>query len=91
MTGIKCSREFRAIENVGLYIPGGTAILPSTLMMLAIPAIIAGCKRIVVCSPTNKSISPEVLYVAKYLGIKEFYKVGGAQAIGLMAYGTNKY
>ena len=90
MTGIKCSREFRAIENVGLYIPGGTAILPSTLMMLAIPANIAGCKRIVVCSPTNKSISPEVVYVAKYLGIKEFYKVGGAQAIGLMAYGTNK-
>ncbi|MCB0744817.1 MAG: histidinol dehydrogenase, partial [Ignavibacteriae bacterium] len=90
MPGIKCSREFRAIENVGLYIPGGTAILPSTLMMLAIPAKIAGCNRIVVCSPTNKSISPEVLYVAKYLGISEFYKVGGAQAIGLMAYGTNK-
>ncbi|MFZ1291156.1 MAG: histidinol dehydrogenase [Melioribacteraceae bacterium] len=88
--GINCSREFRAIENVGLYIPGGTAILPSTLMMLAIPAQIARCKRIVICSPTNKNITPEVLYVAKYLGIKEFYKVGGAQAIGLMAYGTNK-
>lgn len=90
MSGIKCSREFRAIDDVGLYIPGGTAILPSTLMMLAIPAIIAGCKRIVICSPTSKSISPEVLHVAKYLGITEFYKVGGAQAIGLMAYGTNK-
>ena len=88
--GITCTREFRPIENVGLYIPGGTAILPSTLMMLAIPAIIAGCKRIVVCSPTGNNVSPEVLYVANYLGIKEFYKVGGAQAIGLMAYGTNK-
>ncbi len=89
MDGIKCSRDFRAIENVGLYIPGGSAILPSTLIMLAVPAIIAKCKRIVVCSPINKNISPEVLYVAKYLGIKEFYKVGGAQAIGIMAYGTN--
>ncbi|MBK7105145.1 MAG: histidinol dehydrogenase [Ignavibacteriae bacterium] len=90
MKGINCSREFRAIENVGLYIPGGTAILPSTLMMLAIPAKIAGCKRIVVCSPTNKNITAEVLYVAKFLGINEFYKVGGAQSIGLMAYGTNQ-
>jgi histidinol dehydrogenase len=90
MPMIKCSREFRAIENIGLYIPGGTAILPSTLIMLTIPAIIAGCKRIVICSPAKKNISTEVLYVAKFLGIKEFYKVGGAQAIGLMAYGTNK-
>lgn len=89
MDGIKCSREFRAIENVGLYIPGGTAKLPSTLLMLAIPAKIAGCKRIVVCSPTDKDISPEVLFTAKYLGITEFYKIGGAQAIGMMAYGTN--
>ena len=88
MPGINCSREFRAIENVGLYIPGGTAILPSTLMMLAIPAKIAGCRRIVVCSPTEKNTSAEILYVAKYLGLTEFYKVGGAQAIGLMAYGT---
>lgn len=88
MAGVKCLRDFRAIENVGLYIPGGTAILPSTLLMLAIPANLAGCKRIVVCSPTSKNINPEVLYVAKYLGITEFYKVGGAQAIGLMAYGT---
>jgi histidinol dehydrogenase len=90
ISGITCTREFRPIENVGLYIPGGTAILPSTLMMLAIPAIIAGCERIVVCSPTGNNVSPEVLYVANYLGIKEFYKVGGAQAVGLMAYGTNK-
>ncbi len=90
MAGINCSREFRAIENAGLYIPGGTAILPSTLMMLAIPAIIAGCKRLVVCSPTVKNLSNEILYVARYLGIDEFYKVGGAQAIALMAYGTKK-
>ncbi|MCW8848663.1 MAG: histidinol dehydrogenase, partial [Melioribacteraceae bacterium] len=88
MPGIKCAREFRAIEGVGLYIPGGTAILPSTLLMLAIPAKIAGCQRIVVCSPAKDKVSPEVLYVAKYLGITEFYQVGGAQAIGLMAYGT---
>ena len=90
MRGIKCSREFKAIENVGLYIPGGTAILPSTLMMLAIPAKIAGCKKIIVCSPTKNNITPEVLYVAKLLGIKDIYKVGGAQAIGLMAYGTEE-
>jgi len=88
LPGIKCTREFKAIQNVGLYVPGGTAILPSTLLMLGIPAIIAGCKRIVVCSPTSKNISPEVLFVAKYLGINEFYKVGGSQAIGLMAYGA---
>ena len=88
MKGIKCSREFRAIENIGIYIPGGTAVLPSTLMMLAVPAIIAGCKRIVVCSPSASKIRPELLYVADYLGITEFYKIGGAQAIGLMAYGT---
>lgn len=89
MPGIQCSREFKPIDNVGLYIPGGTAILPSTLLMLAIPARIAGCKRIVVCSPTAWNISPEVLYVAKFLGLEEIYKVGGAQAIALMAYGTN--
>ena len=90
MPGIRCSREFRAIENVGLYIPGGTATLPSTMMMLAIPAKIAGCKRIVVCSPSNKKVSPEVLYIAKKTGIFEFYNIGGAQAIGLMAYGAGK-
>lgn len=88
MPGIKCSREYRSIDNVGLYIPGGTAILPSTLLMLGIPAKIAGCKRIVVCTPAGKKMNPEVLYTAKYLGIKEIYRIGGAQAIGLMAYGT---
>jgi histidinol dehydrogenase len=90
MPGVKCSREFKPIENVGLYIPGGTALLPSTLMMLAIPARIAGCSRIVVCTPSGKDISPEILYVAKYLGIEEIYKIGGAQAVGLMAYGSAK-
>lgn len=87
MEGIKCSREFRAIENVGLYIPGGTAVLPSTMLMLGIPAQIAGCQRIAAFSPTNKKISNEVLYAAKLCGITEFYKIGGAQAIALMAYG----
>jgi len=87
MHGIKCSREFRAIENVGLYIPGGTAVLPSTVLMLGIPAMIAGCKRIAAFSPARNKLSNEVLYAAGLCGIKEFYKVGGAQAIALMAYG----
>jgi len=90
LDGIKCSRKFKPIDNVGLYIPGGTAILPSTLLMLAIPAIIAGCRRIVVCTPSSKYVNPEVLFAAKILGINEIYKVGGAQAIGLMAYGTDR-
>ncbi len=88
MKGIKCSREFRAIENVGLYIPGGNAVLPSTMLMLGIPAQIAGCKRVVVCSPSKDGkINYPLLYAAKLCGINEFYKIGGAQAIGLMAYG----
>ncbi|MBI9072327.1 MAG: histidinol dehydrogenase [Melioribacteraceae bacterium] len=90
MPGVKCSREFRAIENVGLYIPGGTAVLPSTVLMLGIPAKIAGCKRVVLCSPVGKVISNEVLYAANLCGISEIYKVGGAQAVGLMSYGTAK-
>lgn len=88
MNGVVCSREFRAIENVGLYIPGGSAILPSTMLMLGIPAKIAGCKRAVVFSPSkNGKINFPLLYAAKLCGIDEFYKIGGAQAIGLMAYG----
>lgn len=87
MTGVKCGRVYRAIENVGLYIPGGTASLFSTLLMLAIPAKITGCKRIVVCSPKP---SNEILYCAKLLGLDEVYNLGGAQAIGLMAYGTEE-
>lgn len=90
MVGIKCSREYRAIENVGLYVPGGSAVLPSTMLMLGIPAKLAGCKRIVVCSPAkDNKINYPLLYAAKLCGIDEFYKIGGAQAIGLMAYGDN--
>lgn len=88
VNGVKCRREFRQIENVGLYIPGGTAILPSTMLMLGIPAKIAGCKRVVVCSPSKEKINFPLLYAAKLCGINEFYKVGGAQAIALMAYGS---
>lgn len=86
--GINCSREFRAIEDVGLYIPGGGAVLPSTMLMLGIPAKMAGCKRIVVCSPTkNGNLNDALLYAALKCGIKEFYKIGGAQAVAFMAYG----
>jgi histidinol dehydrogenase len=91
MPGVLCSREFRAIGNVGLYVPGGSAVLPSTLLMLAIPAKIAGCPRIVVFSPSS-SKGPEaaLLYSAKLCGIKEMYTIGGAQAIALMAYGCKE-
>ena len=90
MPGVLCKREFRAIENVGLYIPGGTAVLPSTMLMLGIPAKIAGCRRIIACSPTSDKLNPAVLYAAKVAGVKEIYKVGGAQAIALMAYGVEE-
>lgn len=77
-------------SKVGLYIPGGTAPLFSTLLMLGIPAKIVGCKEIVLCTPANKEgeINPYILYAAKVVGIERIYKVGGAQAIGAMAYGT---
>ncbi len=89
MPGVNCSREFRAIEKVGLYIPGGSSVLPSTVLMLGIPAKIAGCKRIVLCSPSkNNRLNYPLLYAAKLCGINEIYKTGGAQAIALMAYGT---
>jgi histidinol dehydrogenase len=79
------------IDSVGLYIPGGTAVLPSTLLMLGIPANIAGSNRIVVCSPPSENkLHPAILYTASLLGIKEIYKIGGAQAVGLMAYGDKK-
>ena len=85
-----CWRETRPIEKVGLYVPGGSSPLFSTLLMLAIPAQIAGCKDIVVCTPPQKDgkIAPSVLYVAKLLGIKNIFKIGGAQAIAAMAFGT---
>ncbi len=91
MPGVKCSREFRAIQNVGLYIPGGNAVLPSTMLMLGIPAKLAGCKRIIACSPSkNNKVNDEVLFAAKLAGVTEFYKIGGAQAIALLAYGDEQ-
>ena len=92
MSGVNCSREYRAIENVGLYIPGGSAVLPSTMLMLGIPAKIASCKRVVACSPAKEGkINTPLLYAAKLCGVKEFYKIGGAQAVGLMAYGSENF
>ena len=88
--GIKLWSEFKPIDVVGLYIPGGTAPLFSSFLMQAIPAIIAGCNNIVVCTPPDKSgnIDPAILWVASLLNIKSIYKVGGSQAIFAMAYGT---
>lgn len=90
MPGIMCSRKSVAIEKVGLYIPGGTAPLFSTVLMLGIPARLAKCKEIVLCTPpgTDGKIHPAILYAAQYVGISRIYKVGGVQAIGAMAYGT---
>lgn len=86
--GVKCSREYRPIDGVGLYVPGGSAVLPSTMLMLGVPAQLAECKRVVVCSPAREgTINNPLLYAAKLCGIKEFYKLGGAQAVGFMAYG----
>lgn len=88
--GVRCWRKSVGIEKVGLYIPGGSAPLFSTILMLGIPAQIAGCKEIVLCTPPNKKqeINPAILYTAQLVGIKKIYKVGGAQAIAAMAYGT---
>lgn len=90
MPGVNCWREARAIERVGLYIPGGTAVLPSTFLMLGIPAKIAGCKEIVVCSPpqSDGKINTYIAYVATLLNIEKVYLIGGAQAVAAMAYGT---
>jgi histidinol dehydrogenase len=90
MPGVTCWRQNVAIENVGLYIPGGTAPLFSTILMLVVPAQIAGCKRLVLCTPPDKNgnINPAILYTASFLGITEIYKVGGAQAIAALAFGT---
>lgn len=90
MPGVLCWRENVAIENVGLYIPGGTAPLFSTILMLGIPAHLAGCGRIVLCPPSDKDgkINSAILYTASELGITEIYKIGGAQAIAAMAFGT---
>ncbi|WP_303918152.1 histidinol dehydrogenase [Draconibacterium sediminis] len=88
--GVLCWQKPVAIEKVGLYIPGGTAPLFSTVLMLALPAKIAGCKQIVLCSPPDKNgnIHPAILYAAKVAGVTQIYKLGGVQAIGAMAYGT---
>ena len=88
--GVVCWRESRAIEKVGLYIPGGTAPLFSTVLMLAIPAQIAGCKEVILCTPPQKegSINPAILYTAQLCGITKIYKVGGAQAIAAFTFGT---
>ncbi|WP_417856974.1 histidinol dehydrogenase [Xanthomarina gelatinilytica] len=88
--GVVCWQEKRPIEKIGLYIPGGTAPLFSTVLMLAIPATIAGCKDIVLCTPPNKEgkVANEILYTAKLCGIDKIYKVGGIQAIAGMTFGT---
>ncbi len=88
--GVWCWRKAVPVEKVGLYIPGGTAPLLSTFLMLGVPAQIAGCKEIVVCTPPNREgkVDPSILYIAKILGIQKVYKAGGAQAIAAMAYGT---
>lgn len=90
MPGVICWQKAVGIEKVGLYIPGGTAPLFSTVLMLAIPAQIAGCKEIVLCSPPDKNgnIHPAILYAAKISGVTKIYKLGGVQAIGAMAFGT---
>ncbi len=90
MPGVTCWQKAVAIEKIGLYIPGGTAPLFSTVLMLAIPAQIAGCKEIVLCSPPNREgkIHPAVLYASKVAGVTKIYKIGGIQAIGAMSYGT---
>jgi histidinol dehydrogenase len=88
--GVECWRENRGIESVGIYIPGGTAPLFSTVLMLGIPAKLAGCKNIVLCTPPDKngSINPVILYTASLVGITAVYRIGGIQAIGAMAFGT---
>ena len=90
MPGVRCWREARAIEKVGIYVPGGTAPLFSTVLMLAVPAVIAGCKEIVLCSPPRKdgTLHPAILWAAKEAGVTHICKVGGAQAIAAMTYGT---
>ena len=88
--GVRCWRKSVAIEKVGLYIPGGSAPLFSTLLMLGIPAKLAGCREIVICTPSGKDgkVNPLILYTAKLIGITGIFRAGGAQAIAAMAYGT---
>ncbi|KAL2137872.1 hypothetical protein VTI28DRAFT_7933 [Corynascus sepedonium] len=90
MPGVVCSRFSRPIEAVGLYVPGGTAVLPSTALMLGVPAMVAGCKKIVLASPprADGTITPEIVYVAHKIGAESIVLAGGAQAVAAMAYGT---
>ncbi|GAB7366589.1 hypothetical protein MBLNU230_g8575t1 [Neophaeotheca triangularis] len=90
MPGVTCSRFARPIERVGLYVPGGTAVLPSTALMLGVPAMVAGCKTIVLASPprSDGSLTPEIVYVAHKIGASQIVLAGGAQAVAAMAYGT---
>lgn len=90
MPGIRCWRKSVGIEKVGLYIPGGTAPLFSTILMLGIPAAIAGCKEIVLCSPPGKDgkLHPAILFAASLVGVTRIFKAGGSQAIAAMAFGT---
>jgi phosphoribosyl-ATP pyrophosphohydrolase / phosphoribosyl-AMP cyclohydrolase / histidinol dehydrogenase len=90
MPGVVCSRFSRPIERVGLYIPGGTAVLPSTALMLGVPALVAGCQKIVLASPPRPdgSITPEIVYIAHKIGAESIVLAGGAQAIAALAYGT---
>jgi histidinol dehydrogenase len=90
MPGVTCWRKATPIQKVGIYIPGGTAPLFSTVLMLGVPARLAGCKEVVLCSPPDKSgkINPAILFAAQLTGITKIFKVGGAQAIAAMAYGT---
>ena len=91
MPGVLCERISQPIDSVGLYVPAGTAPLPSAAIMLAVPALIAGCPRIILCTPPRPdgSADPAVLVAASRAGVSEIYKVGGAQAIAAMAYGTS--
>lgn len=90
MPGVVCSRFSRPIERVGLYVPGGTAVLPSTALMLGVPAMVAGCKKIILASPPRKdgTITPEIVYIAHKIGAESIVLAGGAQAIAALAYGT---
>ena len=90
MPGVSCSRFSRPIERVGLYIPGGTAVLPSTAMMLGVPAMVAKCKKIVFASPprSDGTITPEIVYIAHKVGASSIVLAGGAQAVAALAYGT---
>jgi len=94
-TGVNCQLITRPIRSVGLYVPGGSAPLPSTVLMLGIPAQIAGCKKVCLCTPADSSdnnygsVTPEILYAAELCGISDIYLTGGAQAVAAMAYGTD--